>query len=511
MNSELLKRLGECQQLPTLPGVVFQLLELCRQEEASLQEAGDLIGSDPALAARVLQVVNSPFYGLRREVTSLRQACSLLGVWSLCSLALSFSLASNLRQSNSGSFDYRAYWQRSLLSAIAARTTAQWMKLSNGETLFLVALLQDIGMLALEKLYPHEYGELFAESGRDHLLLERLEREHLDATHVELGQYLADKWNFPELFSRSFEFSHERDRTTLQDLEPDLRCVSLSGHIADTWLREDHLEASSDAARVAESALDMKPQALQSILTEIAEVLPDVSIAFEINMGTPETTAYVLEQARQVLVERPAEAVPDFMKSPDLIESENRVLREQVYTDPLSGLYNRRYLDVALPRELQKASQLNQPLSLVFFDIDGFKAINDTYGHATGDLVVSGVARVIQEGLRHTDVAARYGGEEFIALLPATQTRGVEAISRRIVRQVAAQSFSGPAGTPVMVTISAGHATCFKPDQCTPESLLRVADEFLYVAKGQGGNQVFPATQGDLLGSNAQVCSERIH
>ena len=61
VNSELLKRLGECQQLPTLPGVVFQLLELCRQEEASLQEAGDLIGSDPALAARVLQVVNSPF------------------------------------------------------------------------------------------------------------------------------------------------------------------------------------------------------------------------------------------------------------------------------------------------------------------------------------------------------------------------------------------------------------------------------------------------------------------
>ena len=85
MNSELLKRLGECQQLPTLPGVVFQLLELCGREEASLQEAGDLIGSDPALAARVLQVVNSPFYGLRRDVTSLRQACSLLGVWSLCS------------------------------------------------------------------------------------------------------------------------------------------------------------------------------------------------------------------------------------------------------------------------------------------------------------------------------------------------------------------------------------------------------------------------------------------
>ena len=367
MNSELLKRLGECQQLPTLPGVVFQLLKLCRQEEASLQEAGDLISRDPALAARILQVVNSPFYGLRREVTSLRQACALLGVWSLCSLALSFSLTSNLKRSNSGSFDYKTYWQRSLLSAVAARTTARWMKLPNGETLFLVALLQDIGMLALETLYPHEYGELFAKSGRDHLLLEKLESRDLDSTHVELSRFLADKWNFPELFGRAFEFSHEQDSKTLQDLEPEVQCVSLSGHIADTWLREDHQKASSDAARVAEAALGMKPEALQGILAEIAEVLPDVSLAFEINLGTPETTTYVLEQARRVLVDRPAESVPDFMKSPDLIESENRLLREQIYTDPLTGLYNRRYLDVALPRELQKAFQQNQPLSLVFF------------------------------------------------------------------------------------------------------------------------------------------------
>ena len=444
-------------------------------------------------------------------MTSLRQACALLGVWSLCSLALSFSLTSKLRKASSDNFDYRTYWQRSLLSAVAARATARWMKLSNGETLFLIALLQDIGMLALETLYPHEYGDLCAKSGRDHQLLEKLETQQLGSTPVELGQFLAEKWNFPELFSRAFEFSHERDRTILQDLEPEVRCVVLSGYIADTWLREDHQQASSNAARVAESALGMRPETLQSILAEIAEILPDVSVAFEINMGTPETTTYVLEQARQVLVDRPVESVPDFMKSPDLIESENRLLREQVHTDPLTGLYNRRYLDAALPRELQKASQENHPLSLVFFDIDSFKAINDTYGHATGDLVVSGVARVIQEGMRYTDVAARYGGEEFSALLPATEAHGAEAISRRIVTLIAAQSFLGPAGTPVVVTVSAGHSTCVKPDQCTPESLLRGADEFLYVAKEQGGNQVVPLTQGNLMASDPHLCSGSIN
>ena len=125
--------------------------------------------------------------------------------------------------------------------------------------------------------------------------------------------------------------------------------------------------------------------------------------------------------------------------------------------------------------------------------------------------MVSGVARVIQEGMRHTDVAARYGGEEFVALLPATEAHGAEAISRRIVTLIAAQSFLGPAGTPVVVTVSAGHSTCVKPDQCTPESLLRSADEFLYVAKEQGGNQVVPLTQGNLMASDPHLCSGSIN
>lgn len=125
--------------------------------------------------------------------------------------------------------------------------------------------------------------------------------------------------------------------------------------------------------------------------------------------------------------------------------------------------------------------------------------------------MASGVVRVLREGLRHTDCAVRYGGEEFVALLPATEANGVAAISGRIVNLVASQSFSGPAGIPMVVTISTGHSTCLKPDECTPESLFRAADEFLYVAKEKGGNQVFPVIQGNLIGSNRSVRSGRIH
>lgn len=113
-----------------------------------------------------------------------------------------------------------------------------------------------------------------------------------------MGQFLADKSNFPELFGRAFEFSHEQDQIILQDLETEVRCLSILGHIAKTWLREDHQEASSNAARIAKASLGMKPESLQGILAEIVEVLPDVSVAFEINMGTPETTAHVLQQDR---------------------------------------------------------------------------------------------------------------------------------------------------------------------------------------------------------------------
>ena len=114
-------RLAQCETLPSLPGVAMELLQQFREPEVDLKKTAEIIQQDPALTATVLRFVNSAAFGLRREVASLSHAISLLGLNAIRTLALSFSLVRGLRRTDKAGFDYMRFWQRSLLSAMAAR------------------------------------------------------------------------------------------------------------------------------------------------------------------------------------------------------------------------------------------------------------------------------------------------------------------------------------------------------------------------------------------------------
>ena len=159
----------------------MQILELCSNSQVSFGEIAVLVSRDPALSAKVLQVVNSPFYGMRRDITTLSHACGLLGIRAICALALSFSLVSDLQEKDEGSFDYNSFWRRSLISAVAARALGASTNVPNQEELFLIALLQDIGMLALNKIIPDIYSKMLNQAGHDHGQVQQLEQKHLAA------------------------------------------------------------------------------------------------------------------------------------------------------------------------------------------------------------------------------------------------------------------------------------------------------------------------------------------
>jgi len=165
------------------------------------------------------------------------------------------------------------------------------------------------------------------------------------------------------------------------------------------------------------------------------------------------------------------------------------VLREQATHDPLTGLFNRRYLDDTLARELSQSWRRGSCLSVVVFDIDHFKRINDVFGHEAGDLALRGCAHVLSQHLRRSDIACRLGGEEFAIVLPDSS---LEHTRRRVteicalVRQLSLRHRGQILGT---VTLSAGIA-CAPEHALTAPNLLRAADEALYVAKQSGRNQV---------------------
>jgi diguanylate cyclase (GGDEF)-like protein len=200
-----------------------------------------------------------------------------------------------------------------------------------------------------------------------------------------------------------------------------------------------------------------------------------------------------LDQAKETLLilalaaNRQATDAKEAMGS---LEAKAKCLEREAQRDGLTGLFNRACFDHALVRDVAQAAQDRAPLSLVLFDIDHFKSVNDTYGHQVGDRVLAGVAKVLGGRMRPTDFAARYGGEEFVLLLPNTDAPGAAVVAERLRRRVAEEVHEIGGGSVLRVTVSAGHAT-LRPDcDATAEMLLSCADGALYTAKRGGRNMV---------------------
>jgi two-component system cell cycle response regulator len=161
------------------------------------------------------------------------------------------------------------------------------------------------------------------------------------------------------------------------------------------------------------------------------------------------------------------------------------------FTDSLTGVYNRRYMNAHLDRKLMEIAETGKPVSVMLFDIDHFKRVNDTHGHATGDTVLKTLADRVSGSVRETDLLARYGGEEFVLVMPATDADIALKVADRLRARLAAEPVAVGA-LELEVTISAGVASTFDPSE-TPDSLLERADMALYRAKQNGRNQVFGA------------------
>mgnify|MGYP000035341644 CR=1 FL=1 len=157
--------------------------------------------------------------------------------------------------------------------------------------------------------------------------------------------------------------------------------------------------------------------------------------------------------------------------------------------DDLTGLYDHGYFWQRLAEELRPAGAGAAPVSLVMLDLDGFKAVNDQYGHLVGDAVLRTVAGLLRRHCRGGDTVARYGGEEFAIILPRTPAAGAAAVAARLHRAVADHRFPGPPGRTLRLTASLGHATAL-PGELTPRELVARADAALYAAKRQGKNRV---------------------
>jgi diguanylate cyclase (GGDEF)-like protein/PAS domain S-box-containing protein len=164
-------------------------------------------------------------------------------------------------------------------------------------------------------------------------------------------------------------------------------------------------------------------------------------------------------------------------------------LRDQSIRDPLTGLFNRRFMQESLDRELQRAKRKKRPLTVIFIDLDHFKRFNDTFGHAAGDLILRTMGELFLRHFRGDDVICRYGGEEFAIILPESSAK--DAAKRANLLRIEASKISMRHLGQVLdsVTLSIGVAT-FPENGSTTEQILRMADQCLYQSKTEGRDRV---------------------
>lgn len=170
---------------------------------------------------------------------------------------------------------------------------------------------------------------------------------------------------------------------------------------------------------------------------------------------------------------------------------DKRNLEQLVATDPLTGLFNRRSFEVRLDEELNRALRQELELNLMVIDLDGFKVINDSIGHAAGDAVLRGIANVIRRSIRVFDVSARLGGDEFVILMQGRRVSAMQSAERlrsRIESWRPERSLGLPSS--VLVTASIGLASLSRNAHATAQSFMASADRALLVAKAEGRNRV---------------------
>ncbi|MDB6084157.1 MAG: hypothetical protein JWN43_2038 [Gammaproteobacteria bacterium] len=495
MNPDVEAHLRSLVNFPSPPGVATRIIELARDPDMEMAKVAKVLSMDSALASKILRIANSPLYAQRRRSENLRQALVVLGLNATLTLALSFSLVKSLRTAKSNGISYPLYWRRALLAATAGRALADAMHQPMAEEIFLAALLQDVGILALDQAVPDLYrdGEALQ---RDHAALAEMERKRMQTDHAEIGGWLMKAWNLPDRLHLAIGRSHRVELFfTAEPAHIFERCVALSGPVADLFLLDPDQRHFAETAQSAERSLGLDRMAFGQVLGTVGAMIPETEAIFESEPLARQHPELILEQAREVLMLRSLHALREINSLRAVAESSNSraaELEEQTRRDGMTGVYNRAYFDQVLAREFASSSRHKWPLSIALADLDNFKRINERFGDQAGDRILQATARILRGNTRETDLIGRFGGAEFAVVLPATDAETARSVCERIV--TALQNTGHVIGTDqAKVTVSIGCATL---DGLTPfdsaADFVKAADQALYAAKLLGRNRAVP-------------------
>ncbi len=536
-------------QLYSLPAVALQVLELTSNPKVDPRELKQCIESDPALASKVLRVVNSSLFGLSQEVSNLGQALSLLGIKPLKLLVLGFSLPVGLQNGVADRILGR-YWRRTLTKAVAARELAETIWRIGVDEPFIAALLHDLGQLVLIQQLGRPYITFLSSVEEKNLDLCALERQHMGFDHRELSARLLVHWGLPPTLASAMiaSDSHEAHTATA----PQLRSLAQVLHVADlvaAAIIDDHAAAIGEVERLIQAyGLDTSAR-LATVWTDLEQKVEQLAEVLSLELPCGRDYREIVADARSQLVEVAADAAGEMLRA--RLASRGDAPRESIGDSLAADLsaalasYAPRPVDAL--REMEEPSraakragehlasrrdfhyaprgrrgdfmphgeslvavadddpalvgrlsvavaacrQSRRPLSLLFAELDRFAEIVFAGGQMRAEELLAWLQSACQK-LDHPLVTVLRVAEARFAVILADCDRQLAVdLGNQLVRLAETMTECQITSPSALVSVSVGASTvALPPKNFTPQSLIDSASRCLYAAQAGGGGSV---------------------
>ena len=486
-------------RLPSPPAIAIRILDEVRSDNFSFRDLARIIEVDPALVAKILKVANSPYYKCSRQVTTIEMAVSVLGTDAVKNLALSIVIFASLNNEESMGFDFDYFWRRAITAAVASELTATLVMMRSPD-LFVTSLLQDIGVIILHLACPEKYRLVMSEHLTVSKPLHEIERVYFGFDHQEVGAEILKRWHLPEDIHLPIKYHHQVVNEGSGDCYKQSEVLKISDWLSALYHGGKSIEKLTKVKNHLKNVFDVRGGAVDELIDAVARKSCEILSSFDIPPGDMRPFSEIVQEANEelskinnqyeLLVIEMKQAKEQAEKLAGELHRANTKLQDMAFRDALTGLYNHRFFQEAMETELERVKRYQRELSLIIFDVDHFKKINDTYGHPAGDRVLAAIAKMAKACVRDADILARYGGEEFTVILPETDFAGAAAVAERLRTNIEMLDIC-VSGVSIKVTVSVGY-TSYRYGVMVKgkEAIIGLADKALYIAKQNGRNKV---------------------
>jgi diguanylate cyclase (GGDEF)-like protein len=382
--------------------------------------------------------------------------------------------------------------------AVAAAQLALYFPEVNLHEAQLAAVLSDVGQLLLADHFGDVYADALDDADRTRRTIHEVERERFGVDHARLASRVLRFWKIPAALADAIE-AH-CDPQAIEALDQHARELAKVVHltaISVAYLISNAAHGFETIRQLTERWIKLDAEGCSVLLGMLVDPIERLD---QMYAAVPLDPTEILAAARKLIVKESlatatslvitARQAEETQAQIEKLQRHRERLEQQVTTDPLTGIGNRKHFEDQLRKELKRCMRSRQPLSLIMFDLDQFKRLNDTFGHPAGDEVLRSTTRAIRECLRASDDLSRYGGEEFMVIAPETDLRGAESLADRMREKL--ESTTATYGPHVLcITASFGVATISGHEiSVSPEQLIQAADNCMYAAKRAGRNCV---------------------